>query len=278
MKLKEEFLKLLESDKEFRYAIAGFIGLGEILKRLEAHDRKFNEILERLNIHDGKFNEITSRLEIHDKKFNEILRRLDEHDKKFNEILERLDTHTKRLDVHDKKFNEILERLNEHDEKFNEITSRLEVHDKKFNEIVEELKEIREDMRDIKAYIERTSISLEEEAREVLTNRLKTMGITIKLDSLILPDVEINIYGVNDDLCIIGETSTRAGIRIIESLERKIKILERKYPEYLRKNTVKVLYTMWATNDTIMEAKNKGIWLLKAIEDLTTPPEILKKL
>jgi predicted nuclease with TOPRIM domain len=34
-KLKKEFLKLLERDLEFRYTVAGYLGLSEILKRLD---------------------------------------------------------------------------------------------------------------------------------------------------------------------------------------------------------------------------------------------------
>ena len=37
--LKSELLRLLKEDEEFRYAVAGLIGLEEILKRLEEHDR-----------------------------------------------------------------------------------------------------------------------------------------------------------------------------------------------------------------------------------------------
>jgi len=44
-RLKREFLELLEKDLEFRYAVAGFLGFSEILKRLEEHDKKFQEIL-----------------------------------------------------------------------------------------------------------------------------------------------------------------------------------------------------------------------------------------
>ncbi len=36
--LKEEFLELLEKDKEFRYAVAGLVGLEAILKRLDKHE------------------------------------------------------------------------------------------------------------------------------------------------------------------------------------------------------------------------------------------------
>jgi hypothetical protein len=34
--IKEEILKLLETDKEFRYAVAGYLGLSEIMKRLKS--------------------------------------------------------------------------------------------------------------------------------------------------------------------------------------------------------------------------------------------------
>lgn len=40
MSLKEEFLSLLEKDKEFRYAVAGLLGLEEILKRLDKHEEE----------------------------------------------------------------------------------------------------------------------------------------------------------------------------------------------------------------------------------------------
>jgi len=43
--LKRQFMELLERDVEFRYAVAGYLGLSEIIKRLDEHDRKFNEIL-----------------------------------------------------------------------------------------------------------------------------------------------------------------------------------------------------------------------------------------
>ncbi len=66
---KKRFLKALRDDEEFRHAVAGFIGYGEILERLAEHDRKFNEIIaeikaikERLAEHDRKFERIDERL------------------------------------------------------------------------------------------------------------------------------------------------------------------------------------------------------------------------
>jgi len=64
-----------------------------------------------------------------------------------------------------------------------ELKARQEEHDKKFNVITEELRELRrisnkhdERLRNIEAYMEKTSITLEEEAREVIEYRLREKG------------------------------------------------------------------------------------------------------
>jgi len=46
MGLKEEFLELLERDKEFRYAVAGKLGLEEILRRLDRHEEHLTKLRE----------------------------------------------------------------------------------------------------------------------------------------------------------------------------------------------------------------------------------------
>ena len=76
--LKAKMLELLRTDEEFRLAVAGLIGLGEILRRLEEHDRKFNEILERLDRHEAelaKLREDLNRLREDMNKGFELIRR-----------------------------------------------------------------------------------------------------------------------------------------------------------------------------------------------------------
>ncbi|ADM28233.1 conserved hypothetical protein [Ignisphaera aggregans DSM 17230] len=46
--LRARLLKLLEEDTEFRYAVAGLIGLGEILRRLERHEEELKKIWEEI--------------------------------------------------------------------------------------------------------------------------------------------------------------------------------------------------------------------------------------
>lgn len=45
-KLKQEFFKLLKEDEEFRYSVAGLIGLDEILKRLDRNEKELIKLRE----------------------------------------------------------------------------------------------------------------------------------------------------------------------------------------------------------------------------------------
>jgi len=241
--IKSRILKLLKEDEEFRYAVAGLIGLSEILKEIREHDRKFNEILKVLKDH-------SARLEEHDRKFNRLEAKLLEHDKKFNEILKVLEEHSARLEEHDRKFNEIL--------------ARLEEHDKKFNSIMNEIREIRR-------YMDRMAISLEEEAREVIRYKLRSMGLDVELRQLMLPDLEVNLYGVKDDIFIIGEVVTRAGLAVVERVDKILERLIKDYPSYTRRKVLKVIYTLWITPESVEEARRRNIWVVKALEELTKP-------
>jgi hypothetical protein len=47
-KLKDEILDLLERDKEFRYAVAGYLGISEILKRLDGLEENMLRLWEEV--------------------------------------------------------------------------------------------------------------------------------------------------------------------------------------------------------------------------------------
>jgi len=47
--LKSKILKLLREDEEFKYAVAGLIGLDEILKRLDRHEAELVKLREDMN-------------------------------------------------------------------------------------------------------------------------------------------------------------------------------------------------------------------------------------
>jgi hypothetical protein len=100
MTLKEEILRLIKEDEEFRYAIIGLLGLHrldkieEAILRLTENVAKLADLQAKTEARLAKVEErlfkVEERLEEHDKKFVTIEERLEEHDKKFNAILEEL--------------------------------------------------------------------------------------------------------------------------------------------------------------------------------------------
>ncbi|MEM3451979.1 MAG: hypothetical protein QW830_06215, partial [Nitrososphaerales archaeon] len=60
-----------------------------------------------------------------------------------------------------------------------------------------------------------------------------------------------------------------AGIRIVVKMDEKAKELMNKHPELIRPKMIKILYTMWITEEAIEEAKKRGVWVLKTTKELT---------
>lgn len=68
---------------------------------------------------------------------------------------------------------------------------------------------------------------------------------------------------------MIGEASVRAGARVLDELLEKFELLKEKHPERLRKKAILVIYVSLLMTDLIEEAKEKGVWLFKATEELS---------
>ena len=80
MGLKEEFIDLLERDKEFRYAVAGFLGLDEILKRMDKHEAELVKLREDLNKLREDFNRFSE----------DANKRMDRHERELISLREEL--------------------------------------------------------------------------------------------------------------------------------------------------------------------------------------------
>ncbi|MEM0015088.1 MAG: hypothetical protein QXD22_05685, partial [Zestosphaera sp.] len=62
-RLKTGFLKLLKEDEEFRYAVAGFLGLGEVLKEIKSLQQQTVEYSKRIEEHSRILGEHSKRIE-----------------------------------------------------------------------------------------------------------------------------------------------------------------------------------------------------------------------
>jgi len=238
---RERILKTLEVDMEFRYAVAGLIGLDEILKRLDRHEEELKRFREDFN----------RAIQLFEKRFEEINKRFEEINRRFEEI--------------DGRFEDVNKR-------FEEINRRFEEIDKRFDVVEENLDKMNTRLSRVERTLEKLTLDIEEEARSIIRYRLRNeLGIDIELASLHLPDVEINIYGCKDDICVVGEASVRAGANILSELLNKVEDLKKRYPDKLKSKTILVIYASLAMPELIGEAKKHGVWVLKATEDYYKP-------
>ena len=118
--------------------------------------------------------------------------------------------------------------------------------------------------------MEKLSISLEEEAWEQVSWFLRHHGYSVEhLDRLVLPDVEFDIYGVGDDLVVIGEATVRLGASKLEEFLRHVEKAREKYPGLFRARVVLVIYCLWTSREVVEKAREKGVWLIRSNREET---------
>jgi len=241
--LKREFLELLEKDLEFRYAVAGYLGLSEVLKRLDTIAEEQKNLRE-------------------------------EQTKIWMEIAS-IKEEQKNLREEQIKLREEQVKLREEQVKiWSEIAALKEEQIKLREDFNRAFKSLNLRLGRVERTLEKLTIDVEDEARSFLKHRLRELGISVELTSLILPDLELNIYGVSGDVCVIGEATVRAGVSILEDLMGKFEKLKKMYPDRLRRKIILVIYASLPTAELIEEAKKRRIWLLKATEEFHKPEKL----
>ena len=237
-RLKSEILRLLREDEEFRYAVAGLIGLEEILKKLDRHEEQLVKLREDMNI---------------------ILKRLDRHE-------EELVRHRKELVRLREDMNKVLERLDRHEEE-------LVRHGEELIRLREDMNRLREDMirgfelvnRHISALGARWGLIAEEAFREGLRGVLeKELGLKVEkwthFDQKGLvygypSQVEIDI-AIKDEKLILIEVASHVKTSDIYEFKRKAELYEKvtgKRPDRL------LIVTPYAEQKAIEAAKRHGV-------------------
>ena len=220
--IKKEIIRLLKEDEEFRYMVAGLIGLRELLegtRRIENEQKALRE--EQTKIWE----------EIRAMRAEQVALRED-----FNTLRE------------------------------------------DFNKMLGVLQQMNVRLTRIERTVEKMTVDIEEEARAFVKYRLGEKGIKIDVDELRLPEAEINIYGANEEICVIGEATIRAGVKILDEILEKYELLKRKYPSYLRDKVIFVLYVLLPLPEVIEEAKKRNIWVFKATKEYVSLDYVLERI
>jgi len=247
---KTEILELLDKDLEFRYAVAGYLGLSEILKRLEGLAEEQVELRkEQVSLREEQI------------KLREEQIKLGEEQKRIAE--EQVELRKEQVSLREEQI-----KLREEQIKLRED----------FNKMLIEIQKINVRLGRVERTLEKLTIDVEDEARSVLKHMLKSIGISMEITSLTLPSLELNLYGVSGDTCLIGEATVRAGAKLASELLGKLERLKAENPEKLRRKIILVIYASLPMDELIEEAKAKNIWLLKAMEEFHKPKRLFIEL
>ncbi len=268
--LRREIIKLLKEDEEFRYMVAGLIGIQEVLKRLDGIEREQKSLREE----QIKMRQELIRLSEEQKSLREEQIKMRQELIRLREAQIKLSEEQKSLREEQIKMRQELIRLSEEQKSLREEQIKLR---EDFNKMLEEIKRINTRLSRIERTVEKLTIDVEEEARSFIKHHLKNAGINVEIDVLKLPEAEINVYGANDEWCVVGEASLRAGKKILDELLDKYRLLKDKYPGYLRKNIILVLYVTLPLPELVEEARRRNIWLLKATKEYVPLKEVLRK-
>jgi len=264
--LKREFLSLLEKDTEFRYAVAGYLGLSEILKKMDALIEEQHKLWENQN----RLWEEIKNLREDQHKLWENQNKLWENQNRLWEEVKALREGQNKLWENQNKMWEEIKNLREEENKLWEEVKRLR------EETSREIKALRDEQKSMRVMLERLTLSVEDEARDVISYRLRReLGIDVQLDRIFVNEREINIYGVSGEVCVVGEATVRLGVSLVEELEEKIELIKKEKPELLKPKLIKVIYADYSVPRALELASNYNIWVLNWKGDLT-PRKIIQ--
>jgi len=267
--LKREFLELLDRDLEFRYAVAGYLGLSEILKRLDAiAEEQVRLREEQISLREEQRNILREIVAIREEQRNiwkEIVA-IKEEQVKLREDFNKLREDFNELRREQVRLREDFNKLREEQIRLREDFNRLR---EDFNKMFMAF-DVR--LSRVEGTLQKLTLDVEDEARSIIKYRLKKdFGIEMDLAPLFLPELELNIYGVSGDVCVVGEATVRAGRGILDALLNKIEVLKAKYPEKLRKRLIPVIYVCLPMPELVEEAARRKVWVLKATQDFCKP-------
>ena len=169
MKFKEEFLRLLDEDREFRYAVMGRLGFTELLERFA-----------RLEERQAALEERQAALEERQQRLEELFAGLEERFARLEERQQRLEEHFARLE-------ERQQRLEERQQRLEERVARVE-------------EELRENRRVLAVISHRFGILTEVGFREAMKYVVEEVLGAAKVEKWSYRDEEGFVYGVPSDV------------------------------------------------------------------------------
>jgi archaellum component FlaC len=293
--LKSEILRMLREDEEFRLAVMGLLGyadlkssvdrlveaVNELTKLAKAHEERLAKLEERVAGVEDRLSRVEAAIE-------ELTRAVKAHEERLVRLESAVEELTKIVKAHEERLAKLEERMASAEERLTKVEDRLT----RLEAVVEELakatrentraiSELRKAMEHLERRFDRRltaienmlnnlTIGLEYEANHVVQHLLKQRGIEIRTGvTYFSRKFEFDIYGVSEQLTVIGDAKVKAGPQTVRRLVRKVRRAMDRYPDRFKGKVVTVLYCLRALPDAIKEAESQGIWLVEDMQPRT---------
>ncbi|WP_243671527.1 hypothetical protein [Vulcanisaeta sp. JCM 16161] len=133
--------------------------------------------------------------------------------------------------------------------RINENIERLWQENRRINENIEKLwqenNKIWQEIRGIRRTLEHVTLSIEEEANDVVQYFLRQKGVAVETrPTHFNTKYEFDIYGTNGQLTVVGEAKTRAGPSTVRRVVEKINDAVRAMPDKFPGKVIKVIYCL----------------------------------
>ncbi len=285
-RLKKDFVKLLERDEEFRYAVVGYLGLADISKSLA----KLVEVQAKAEERLTRLEEAVTRLEAAVQRLAEAQAKTEERVTRLEDAVARLGAAVQRLAEAQAKTEERVTRLEEAVARLEAAVQRLAEAQAGSEERLTRLEKVVEKLAEAQASSEerltRLEVSFHELARQV--GKLSdTIGFGLEdIAKVVLPGwlsrhegieveeltrtfmevdgevVEINLYGEGvkdgEPVVILGESRSRIYENDVKEFDESVEKVKRVIPH----RVYKLLFGYWIHPKAQREAANRGLTLI----------------
>ncbi|MEL9991521.1 MAG: hypothetical protein QXP98_06960 [Thermoproteus sp.] len=254
---KKRFLKALEEDEEFRLAVAGLLGLREVLEEIRKLREDFNRYIA----------ESEKRWEENEKRWEENERRWQENEKRWEENWRRWEENERRWEENWRRWEENERRWQENERRWQENFRRWEENERRWQEAFNEFRWLRAALTEIRDAL---GGGFEYYSARVVSLMLRERGV--ECDVRVNVTLPVDGFKEVDLICyeplVVGEVSVAArtmeeAIGLLEQLRRSVEAAE-KFTN--RKTYLKVLSVEFAPADIAeylqKAAEAEGIYLI----------------
>ncbi len=197
--LKKKLLRLLEEDREFRYAVMGLLGFREILERQQRLEERYQKLEERFAKLEERFASLEKEFHRLEERFAKLEAEYQRLEERFARLEDRVVKLEERFAQLEEKFAKLEERVLRLEERFAQLEERFAKLEERVIKLEERFARLEEEMRETRRVVaviaHRFGLLSEQGLREALKYVVEEVLGTAKVEKITLRDEEGIVYG-----------------------------------------------------------------------------------